>query len=500
MLSIRLLRMITASLGFMLAIACLLAAPAMAQLPTRSPDRELAGGLTGADSATYQTHALEMPDGVSRLVVALGHDGDPAASLIELGLADSHGFRGASSKKTWFTISETDATPGYLLGRLTPGEWKVTFSVGILPKDKPTNWTLRVWFLKPGEFLPDQVQSRGPGWYRGDMHIHSGHSDGFCMNQTGQMVPCPLYTSIDTASQRSLDFVMLTEHNTVSHTQVIRELQPRFNRLLLIPGQEVTTFFGHFSVWGVDQPVDYRIAKGRTFNDVADDVHRFGGLISINHPGAPTGAMCLGCGFSVPDIDYSKVDGVEAVNGSIVGMTGGNAEGGLSAIPFWLDRLNEGHRITAIGGSDTHDGTAPLASPSTIGRPTTVVYADNLSREAILAGVKSGRVFVDIAHNPDALLDLTIDGGSGPVPMGGATTARTRVIARATVAAPAGSRLEFLDGATIIGSMDVGGEDSAATHELRFDLAAGRHPIRAQVRAANGRLILLSNAIQVTRE
>lgn len=196
-----LLRRIIAFVAFcMFAVSSFSAGPALAQVPKRAPDRELSGQLVNADSATYKVQTFDVPPDVHRLVVVLGHDGNPAASLIELGLADPHGFRGASSKKTVLTISESDATPGYLPGRLPAGAWKVTFSVGELPKDKPTTWTLKAWFLKAGESLPVNVKSRGPGWYRGDMHVHSGHSDGFCASQSGAKVPCPLYNTIDRKS------------------------------------------------------------------------------------------------------------------------------------------------------------------------------------------------------------------------------------------------------------------------------------------------------------
>lgn len=480
--------------------AAWLAGPTAALLPSRAPDQTLSGKLVSADSASYKPQTFLMPAGVTRLVVALSHDGDPAASLIELGVADPLGFRGASSKKPYLTIAETDATPGYLPGRLLTGVWTATFSVGVLPEDKPTNWKLRIWFLKAGEILPTPVKGRGPGWYRGDMHLHSGHSDGFCVSQTGLKTPCPLYNTIVSASMRPLDFIMLTEHNTVSQAEVVRELQPAFDKLLIIPGQEVTTFYGHINVWGVDTPVDYRIVPGmRSFNDLADDVHRLGGLVSINHPAAPTGTMCLGCGWSMPDVDYAKVDAMEAVNGSIVGMTGGDAEGALSGIPYWTRQLKTGRPLVAVGGSDMHDGTAGPEAASTIGSPTTVVYADNLDQASILKGLKSGRVFIDIARDPSAVLDLSLASGGKSAPMGGSMATGDNALAIVTVSAPLGSTLELVDGDRVIRSEALTETGTAPTpHEFRLNLTPGLHPIRAQVRGADGRLRLLSNAILAT--
>lgn len=57
------------------------------------------------------------------------------------------------------------------------------------------------------------------------------------------------------------------------------------------------------------------------------------------------------------------------------------------------DQLNQGRRITAIGGSDNHDAAIPHDQPSVLGRPATVVYAKGLSTDAILAGLRAGRLF-----------------------------------------------------------------------------------------------------------
>ena len=476
------------------------ASHAHAQTPDRAADQVLSGVLHKPDSATYKPQTFEVPKGVSRLVVALEHDGNPAASLIELGIADPDGFRGASSKKTVFTIAERDATPGYLPGRLPAGRWSLNFSVGQLP-DKPLNWTVRVWYMKVGELLPAGVTGRGEAWYRGDMHVHTGHSDGFCASQSGQKTPCPLYNSVVTAGARGLDFVMLTEHNTTSHVQTIRELQPAFDKLLLIAGQEVTTFYGHISVWGVDAPIDYRIVPGgRSFNDVADDVHRLGGILSANHPAAPTGAMCLGCGWTMQDVDFSRLDGVEVVNGSIVGMTGGNPEGTLSGLPFWLDNLSKGHRLLAVGGSDTHDGTAAQTAPSTIGKPTTVVHAADLTQPAILAGLKSGRVFIDVTGDVRGHLDFSVVSGSNSAVMGGAINAQRKATVRVEAMGPPGFTLELMDGSKLLAARPLlqAAGDAPALHVFDVTLSKGLHPLRVQARDKDGRIALLSNVVMAT--
>src|SRR5690606_12073212 len=131
-------------------------------------------------------------------------------------------------------------------------------------KGVTARWTARLWFLEGAEaqVLPSPTEGRGPGWYRGDLHLHSAHSDGSCDSIAGRRVPCPLYRTLEAARQRGLDFVAVTEHNTTSHAAALRELAPYFDRMLLIPGREVTTFHGHFNVFGITSPIDFRIAEG----------------------------------------------------------------------------------------------------------------------------------------------------------------------------------------------------------------------------------------------
>ncbi len=101
-------------------------------------------------------------------------------------------------------------------------------------------------------------------------------------------MPCALFLTLGTAATRGLDFVSVTEHNSVSHHNGLREAQPWFDRLLLIPGREITTFFGHFNIHGVTKPLDFRIQPGGpiSFNALADEVHRLGGIVVVNHDGS----------------------------------------------------------------------------------------------------------------------------------------------------------------------------------------------------------------------
>ena len=54
--------------------------------------------------------------------------------------------------------------------------------------------------------LPPPAPARGAGWYRGDLHVHTVHSDG--QYEVSQLVAA--------AHASGLDFIVSTDHNTCS--------------------------------------------------------------------------------------------------------------------------------------------------------------------------------------------------------------------------------------------------------------------------------------------
>lgn len=474
-------------------LTLLLPSLAGAQTPDRAPDRVIEGRITHADHQRYVRAPFDLPAGTDRLVVAFDHDGREARTVIDLGLEDTRGFRGASGgNKSSFTVARADATPSYLAGPLDPGGWALALAVPNIRAGVTTRWTARLWFLKGAEaqVLPSPTRGRGRGWFAGDLHMHSAHSDGSCDSQTGARIPCPLMRTLDAAAARRLDFIAVTEHNTASHNAVLREAAPAYDRMLLIPGQEITTFHGHFGVLGIAEPVDFRIAPGidNGFDAIADRVHALGGLVSVNHPGLPSGEICMGCGWTMPGADLSKVDAVEFVNGSSVDAAGGDPERPGSGIPFWLSRLAAGQRIAGLGGSDNHDPAR--TGLGAIGSPTTVVEAEDLTQPAILAGLRAGRSYTRIADDPSLHCDFTVVAGARSARMGGTLAVGTNAPLALTpdVRGPASMVVELWDGGQRLRTL-------AGPATIR--LSRGRHALHLRLRGADGALLAIGNAVLV---
>jgi hypothetical protein len=467
----------------------------------RKPDLVLKGTITEANRESYVEVPFTVPAGVVRVSVDFHYTGHEKKATIDLGLLDNERFRGWSGgNKSAFTVSANDATPSYLPGPVKAGVWKLLLGVPSMPAGVNSEYVAKVYFGRAGERIgastfgaeavPGPVRS-GPGWFRGDLHMHDAHSDGSCTSEGGKKVPCPLFKTVEAARARGLDFIAITDHNTVSHFNEVRELAPYFDRMLFIPGREITTFQGHANVFGATEFMDFRLTSKYvpTFDDLLNEVEKENALISINHPGSPTGAECMGCGWSVKNTDFKRVHVIEAVNG-------GSLDGPQSGIPFWQKRLNEGFRETAIGGSDNHNASYDPQHESAIGKPTTVVYAENLSEEAVLKAIRAGHVFVDVQGSRDRSIEFTATVGGQKAMMGdvvkaGAGTKVHFVLAMTNV--PGAHAEEVMDGvAKPLGDVV---KDASETRQFDETSDGKRHWIAVNVRGQDGHLLILGNPV-----
>src|SRR5262249_59801831 len=83
---------------------------------------------------------------------------------------------------------------------------------------------------------PRRVLRARPGrrWLAGDLHTHTVHSDGaLTVSELAAL-----------AAGRGLEFLAVTDHNTVSHHAELAAASRRYG-ITLLPGQEATTDGGH---------------------------------------------------------------------------------------------------------------------------------------------------------------------------------------------------------------------------------------------------------------
>ncbi|WP_293385209.1 CehA/McbA family metallohydrolase [Phenylobacterium sp.] len=467
----------------------------------RAQDLTLTGVMTRADHEHYREVPFQVPGGTTRITVEFAYTGKDQHSVIDLGVRDPVRFRGWSGgNKQSFTISDAEATPSYLPGPIPAGTWKLVLGVPNLRAGVEAHYTAKVHFDRGTSFAGFSATpiKATPGWYRGDLHMHTAHSDGSCASHRGQRVPCPVFRTLETAHAHGLDFISVTDHNDTAQNEALREFAPYFDDLLLIPGRELTTFWGHANIWGPSAPMDFQLGSPRapTLAAIQDQVEKAGGLISINHPGQPSGEACMGCGWTAKDTDFSRIQAVEAVNGGALRLPGG-AESAISGIPFWEARLNAGFRVTAVGGSDNHDAGIDQATHTGIGFPTTVVHASELSQPAILAGIRAGHVFVDITGSRDKLLEVSATSGGRVGEMGDAIAAPAGAVVRVSihVAHAAGGSLSLAGNGPKpkLADAALAGDDETRSFEVTGD--GQRHWLRIDVRGPDGKLWLLGNPI-----
>jgi predicted metal-dependent phosphoesterase TrpH len=337
---------------------------------------------------------FEVTAGARRISVAIRHQRftlvpGVAKNVLDLGLLDGDGqLRGWSGgARLACTVSAGDATPGYLTGPLAPGAWAVALGPVVM-NPAGMAWKVRVT-VETGEEArpipvsappPQSIAGRGTGWYRGDMHLHTTHSDG-------EREPEEL---IEEAGACRLDFIASTEHNTISANQSWGRCVP--DGMLVMPGEEVTTRHGHWLALGLPEGewVDWRYRPDDgSFAGHAARVRAGGGLVVAAHPKVPVPGAAW-------EFGYEQVDAIEVWNGRWT------LDDEVS-LRVWNRLLCEGRRIPAVGNSDSH------ARAQTIGHPQTVVHADRLATVAILDGLRRGRSYV--ARSAAVMLALTAGAG-----------------------------------------------------------------------------------------
>lgn len=447
-----------------------------------------AARLTHEHAKRHLEFPFEVPPGAARLRIDMQYaprkvEGQVATNELSLTLFDPNGARGAGHHRLDHRVelSAAAATPGYVPGPLPVGRWLVVVDTHmILPGPVvEMRLTAEVSFEPVAAPAPSpaprRAGGRGPGWYRGDLHGHTFHSDG------AWDVP----DLVAAARAAGLDFVTLSDHNTVSGLAQMDSLGD--NALLTMGGMELTTYYGHALALGVREWIDWRIRPGeRTMEDIAADVRRRSGTFIIAHPMAPGDPICTGCNWNYPEMMPGSARIVEIWNGGIWSREDGYNERGLR---LWYDWLNQGYRMVATAGTDIHGfgGLEDVGmAASAIEAGLNVVYAEDLTEAAILAAVQRGHLY--LSSGP--ALELTAESdGEATAMMGDALpTARGRVLARWSNCRPTDTVRLIVDGSSV--EAISGTESGAREWEL-----SGRGWCALEARAANGDLRAITNPI-----
>lgn len=355
----------------------------------------LKGTLTPDQTLTYVHLPFDVPEGIERIDVAYRYDAaigsDPHLSggnTIDIGIFDPRGadflkagFRGWSgSARSAFSVGRAEATPGYMPGPIMAGTWSICLGAyKVAPNG--CHYQVDIQLHPSSDTAPIQFPQRLPldyaktalikpdGWYLGEIHCHTVNSDG----------DSTVAEIVQQAEALGLDFLAITDHNNLTHQIDLNQMQGQ-TPLLLIPGCEVTTYYGHWNVWGANEWVDFRIQQPADLERAIAFAKAQGYLVSCNHP-RPHG----------PDWAFPQVEGyhcVEVWNGPWELLN-------TRCLAFWEERLQRGERLTAVGGSDHHFSHRPHIAR--LAHPTMAVYVppdQPPTAPRILDAIRAGHCFV----------------------------------------------------------------------------------------------------------
>ncbi len=363
----------------------------------------------------YEYVPFEVPSGIELVRVSYAVEGD---AKIDIGLFESASkssppsiasFRGWSgSERHVILAGESVSTPGYFCAPIKKGLWSValgfpriarpsvvTVEVELLAREKiAPEWKTPVLRKErpglieelekaredvraiPGVPIFRSLPGHSFGLLCGDFHTHSWHSGD---------AETPVVEMVAAAEARHMDFLAITDHNTVAHWSEIDAIQPHTG-VTLIKGQEVTTYYGHFNAFLTDGIVDFRIENERGLIRSLKQARTESSLFSINHP------KRIGPSWRLPYEDsFSSMEAWQAP------WLWFNNE----SFRRWDQMLRSGRYIAGIGGSDVHDLRAIPAHQ--YGCPATWVYVvGEKSPLTIVEAVK--RCAVCVSATPDSAI------------------------------------------------------------------------------------------------
>ncbi len=331
---------------------------------------------------------FDVPPGVTKLTLEHEMTAEPSGAFgLGIYLFDTRGigfpysgFRGEQEGRPdpiVITADRATTSRRFYHGPISPGRWHVAQHFRWKGKGVESvryRYTITFSFDGPtADAMPqvpyDPVIKTEPGWYVADLHTHTTESDG-----AGTLDEVAAFHA-----SGGYDAVVNTDHNITTAQFGFPEVGAKYPGMLFLAGEEVSTLTGHANVIGAKPggwydprmlPSDGRLPK------LIEKVHRDGALFSINHPfsKAPLG-------WAFPGEEWEKADCIEVWNGNW--HTADDRE----TTDMWDGLLKTGRRITGVGGSDTHAREGTL-------RSFTWVWAENLSREAIVDGIRKGHVFI----------------------------------------------------------------------------------------------------------
>lgn len=338
-------------------------------------------------------------------------------------------------------------------GPIGEGEWAVELGLASITDsdlDRKVQYRVEIeWSAKQAfaddPYVPTPYEespaSTEAGWYAGDFHVHGEHSalgDATMTDTFNYAFEDRNDTDSGNEGGAGLDFITLSDYVSGSSWDEIGRYQSDHQGKLIVRSAEVITYAGHSNSHANTSVVDYRLGplyevrdgvlttvrEARPASEIFERTLSAGGFTQISHPTifpseVPAFAsFCRGCpwDYDAASTDYSKVDAIEIATGP-PGLREAPTQPGpnpftVTALRFWEEALDDGHKIAAVASSDSHNaGRAAPATQAPIGTATTVVRADELSEDGVQKGVEAGHTYVKVygGDGPDLRFEAVPD-------------------------------------------------------------------------------------------
>lgn len=388
------------------------------------------GFLISENAKSIQTASFEVPSNCARICIRHNIPKNQALLVTMVVLDNRDRVRlqkqlGYSEPILGIGKKKSETSIGGIPGTIEPGMWtiklyiatehlmkyvdgqQISFEVNITDDSKlkiKEHVGKDVWVNKKfiyTQYNTKKVYQTDTRWYKGDFHTHTRLSDG---KETPER-------AMEKARGMNLDFYVATEHN-VLHTG-----WPETD-VMVVPGVEITTSMGHANLFGLrkrpkfmDDILKYHSHKKmlpKLWKRIGNWCCKKDVLLSVNHPFLYIWKweydelpLCqISCLEIVNDPTYESVQVAYAKEANELAIQ-------LSDV-LWED----GYRICAIGGSDSHNEIDEFyegaTEPSIPGDPATWIYLKKLKpkllKDALVEGCSCVTRYVD-----DLKVNLYVD-------------------------------------------------------------------------------------------
>ena len=223
-------------------------------------------------------------------------------------------------------------------------------------------------------------------WHRVELHTHTIASDGI-------MDPSELVLR---SKDRKYEAIVVTDHNTTTSC-LAAEAAGKKSGVLVIPGIEWTTFWGHIVVSGGTSRVDWRHVNLENIEEKIKEAKKDGDLVTVAHPKRLGTPFCSECRFlyklnSWEDIDAYEVWSHYNPHKSIESK---------KAKAEWGELIDSGYHIAPVYGYDWHapDEGGPAFAYTYVG------VEGDLTKESIFDAIKKNHTYITMGVEIDAYVE-----------------------------------------------------------------------------------------------